>query len=170
VLDQELVFPECIPDEENIPARERALLDLFVQEYLVDYSPTNAAMRCGFQKSFAVQYGMQFMERPYVQRRIKALEFAPADPKADEEYNKARVKQALIKEAYYKGPGSSHAARVTALRALAELYGMQAPKRVEQNVKVQGGVMQVPGIASLDEWEQAAAESQEKLVRDTRSD
>lgn len=149
---------------DTLDPRQKALRDLFVAEYLIDYNQVNAAMRCGFPREFAVQFATQFMDEPYVQQRIKAMEFTPMDPKQEEEYNKQRIKTQLMREAMYKGPGSSHAARVSALTTLAKLNSMEPSKKVEQNINLQGGVMRVPAPpGSLDEWEQAASKSQADL-------
>ena len=148
---------------DTLDPRQKALRDLFVSEYLIDYNQTAAAMRCGFPREFAVQYAQKFMEEAYVQQKLKSLEMTPSDPAAEEAYNRQRIKQQLFREAYYKGPGSSHAARVSALSQLKQLYGMDAPKKAEVELKHRGGVMQVPAVAALEDWEAAAVASQEAL-------
>lgn len=148
--------------------REKALRDMFVSEYLVDYDQVKAAQRCGFNLQFAVEYAKRFMEESYVQQRIRDVTFMKVDEKAIEQFDKTRIKAALMAEAHYRGPGSSHAGRVAALSKLASLYGMEAPKKSAMDVTHKGGVMAVPGIASLAEWEQTAAESQDKLVANAR--
>lgn len=148
---------------DTMDPRQKALRDLFVAEYLVDYNQVKAAMRCGFPREFAVQYATQFMEEAYVAKKITQLEMTPADPAAELAYNQQRIKQQLMREAHYKGPGSSHAARVTALTTLAKLNGMEPVKKTEIDLKHRGGVMQVPGVADLDGWEAAAVASQEAL-------
>lgn len=148
--------------------RQKALLDLFISEYLIDFDAVDAAQRCGFQREFAIQYSKQFMDSPYVKRRVKELQLMKVDESQDAEFNKARIKSALIREAHYMGPGSSQSARVAALAQLAKLYGMEAPKKTEATVTHRGGVMAVPGIASMDEWEAAAESSQRDLVSDAR--
>ena len=148
--------------------REKALRDLFVSEYLVDYDQVKAAQLCGFTLQFAVEYAKKFMEEPYVQRRIREVTFMKVDEKAIEQFDKTRIKAALMAEAHYRGPGSSHSGRVAALSKLASLYGMEAPKKGSMDVTHRGGVMAVPGIASLSDWEQVAAESQDQLVANAR--
>lgn len=160
---------EGLPQPLKLNEREQALRDTFVAEYLVDYSAIRAAMRCGFPEEFAREWAPRLMSESYVQLKLKELALTPGDPKAEEDFNKQRIKQQLLREAHYYGPGSSHAARVSALKALTELYGMEAPKKTEALVKHQGGVMRAPGIAQLDSWESSAGESQDALVRDASS-
>lgn len=149
--------------------REKAIRDLFVSEYMVDYDPIAAALRCGYQKQFAIEFSVKFMDEPYVQQKINEVKFQVVDDKQELEYNKKRIKAALMVEAHYHGPGSSHAARVAALGRLAALNGMEAPK-VTANLNIhRGGVMAVPGIASLDEWEAKASMSQDQLVEHARN-
>lgn len=162
-------IPEALPADE-LNDRERALRDKFVFEYLYDYSPTKAAQRCGFQFQFALEYGRKFMEEPYVQMRIAELKQSQKfDNKEGLEYNKARVVQALMAEAHNYGFGSSHAARVSALKQLAFLYAMEPAKEVKTTVTHKGGVMAIPGIARLDDWEQAASASQDALADHARN-
>lgn len=149
--------------------REKALRDLFVEQYLIDFNSTLAAQRCGFERDFAIEYGRKFLSEPYVQQALMFARFADRDPAQFEAYNKKRIMQGLLAEAHYKGPGSSHAARVAALGKLSAIHGMEAPKKLEATLKHRGGVMQIPAIADIGEWEKAAVESQEKLVRDART-
>lgn len=143
---------------------ERAVRDRFVKEYLVDYDQKRAAMRCGYGESFAEAYADKFMNEPYVQQQIKALEVAlPEDPDAEEEHTKRVIRAALIREANYRGPGASHSARVNALAKLAVIHDMDAPTKVEADINNRGGVMMVPGIASAEEWGAVAAAAQKKL-------
>lgn len=159
------VLPDTAPRQKEMTEREKALRDAFVSEYLVDYDQVRAAMRCGFNRQFAQEYAKLFMDEPYVQKRINEVRFMKTDERALEEYDKARIKSSLMHEAHYHGPGSSQAARVAALGKLAAMYGMEAPKKIEANVAHRGGVMAVPGIAALDDWEQTASASQDELVR-----
>lgn len=68
-----------------------------------------------------------------------------------------------MKEAYYTGPGASHAARVNALSKLAVMHDMDAPTKIKAEVENRGGVMMVPGIADVAEWGKAAELAQRKL-------
>lgn len=158
-------LPTEVPQPDEMSPREKALRDLFVSEYLIDYDQVKAAQRCGFALQFAIEYGRKFMEEPYVQRRINEVRFKKIDERELEDYDKARIRTALMAEAHNRGPGSSHSARVSALSKLAALYGMEAPKKIDANVNHRGGVMAVPGIAALDEWEQQASASQDELTR-----
>jgi hypothetical protein len=50
------------------------------------------------------------------------------------------------------------------------VYGMDAPTRIKQEVEHRGGVMMVPVIASMDDWERTAVASQVALAEAARSD
>lgn len=158
-------LPNGLPAPEEMNPREKALRDMFVSEYLIDFDQVKAAMRCGFNQQFAVEYSRKFMEESYVQKRINEVRFMKVDDRALEEFDKTRIRSSLMAEAHYYGPGSSSASRVAALGKLALMYGMEAPKKVDVNAVHRGGVMAVPGIASLEDWEKGAAESQDELVK-----
>lgn len=154
-------------DDAPSDPRQKALRDLFVSEYLVDYDQIASALRCGFGIEMAREYGVRFMQEPYVQRRIKELQYVKYDESADTDFNQARIKARLLHEAHYYGPGATQSARVAALSTLAKMYGMEKPKTPAGAASV-GGVMQVPGISSIDDWEAAAVDSQTQLISDAR--
>lgn len=153
--------------EPELTEREKQLRNLFVDEYLVDYEPVAAAQRCGFQSSFAKDYAIKFMQESYVQKRIKEIEHAKIDESQTEQYNKQRVIAVLIKEAH--NPFTSGSARVAAASKLASIYGMDKQPEKAPEGGHRGGVLVVPGVASLDDWEAAAVASQTKLVADARN-
>ena len=167
--DQQAADPadSAVPEQNSLTEKEKALRDLFVAEYLVDYDRLAAAMRCGFEFQLAMEWSARLFQEPYVQQRIARLRIsADVDQDSLEEYNKRRVREGLISEAFYRGPGSSHSARVSALKALATINGM-VPKGDlgKGGPSEKGGVMAVPGIADIDDWEKTASASQDALVQ-----
>ena len=147
-------------------SREQALRDLFIKEYTVDFDAMAAAMRCGFTSVMAPQYAQQFMLEPYVKRRISHLSIHGEGNETEQrEFNKKRIVAGLMREAHYNGPGSSHAARVAAFSRLAQILGLDAEQK---NQGISGGVMVVPEIANVDDWENIAAAQQEKLRNDAQ--
>jgi hypothetical protein len=151
-----------------LSAAEKQLRERFVEEYLFDFSPSYAAVRCGLPLSFASDYANKWMEEPYVRQLIAERQKMLSDnPKLEAAENQRRILARLLKEAHYNGPGASHAARVSALSQLKQIYGMDAPQKFEINQANRGGVMQVPAIADIDAWEAAATASQEQLRKDS---
>ncbi|HWV45502.1 MAG TPA: terminase small subunit [Nitrospira sp.] len=154
----------------QLTASERVLRDKFIVEYLKDYDAFGASLRAGFMSTMAIEYAKRFLEEPYVQSEIARLERAAAeDPKAEEEQRKRFILASLTREANYRGPGSSHAARVAALAKLGNFLDMDGVQKTKNEHLHRGGVMAVPGIASLEDWEKAAKDSQTQLVKDTQT-
>ena len=147
--------------------KERELYDRFAEEFIVDQNATLAASRCGFQAGFAVDYGKLLITKAYVQRKISALRMRPPDTKADREYDRTltiNTLRSVAADPYQKG-----AARVAAASKLALLHGFNAPTRSQVDINgSRGGVVVLPGIASIDEWEKAAEASQKQLAEDSR--
>jgi hypothetical protein len=157
--------------QQAMSPQEKALRDKFVTEYLVDYDAWAACIRVGFLKTVAIEYAQHFMQEPYVQQEIARKQQAEAgDPKTQEAVERRLVKQWLIQEARYKGPGASHAARVAALGQLKNLLEMDGTKKSKKEITHRGGVMMVPAISNIDEWEKAAAAEQDKLIESSRED
>ena len=158
-------------DRADLGEQEKALRDTFVAEYLVDYDPLAAAMRCGFAASFAGDYAKKFLNESYVQQRLKQEQLTEPGSKQDvedeEKLNKRKILMGLLREAH--NPMISGSARVAALSRLAVIYGMDQPLKADAAGMHRGGVMMVPAIANLDAWENAAVASQTQLVLEARS-
>jgi hypothetical protein len=117
-------------DASHLSPGERAVRDKFVEEYLLDRDPTAACLRIGYDGPLAIQRGFEFLEESYVQKRIAYLDyhFEQEDPEAAQKRERRILKASLMREAHYRGPGSTHAARVAALSKLAQLARMDAPE------------------------------------------
>lgn len=153
--------------EPPLTDKEKLLRNLFVNEYLVDFDAIAAAQRCGFQASFAKDYAIKFMNESYTRKRIEEVKHTKIDTRASEEYDKARVKAVLMKEAHNQY--TTGAARVAAAAKLAVILGMDKPAETTNTHVHKGGVLMVPAIANLDDWEAIATASQAKLVSDARN-
>lgn len=156
-----------LPEEKEYTLSEKALRDFFIKQYLTDYDAFAAAIRCGFSPALAPQYSQKFMLEPYVLRQIKSIELEGNGKNETEERNalKQKVISGLVRESHYNGAGSSHAARVAAFSRLAQILGLDAEQK---NQGISGGVMVVPEIANVDDWENIAAAQQEKLRNDAQ--
>lgn len=116
-LDPSLFEPE-------LNDQEKALRELFVQEYLKDFNTVQACLRVGFQAAFATEYAKRFIQEPYVQRRIAELRVAaPSNEELQAQQDKALVLSVLREEAQ-NGQSTS---RVAAARQLAAIYKMDQP-------------------------------------------
>lgn len=170
-MTDEDTLPITEPDlAGDLTYREKALRDLFVNEYLTDYDSLQAAIRIGYARSYAREYAVRFMEEPYVLQQIKLRESNNSVEQSPEEMKK-RVMIGLIREANYRGPGCSQAARVAALGKLAEIHGMNAPTRTQSEITGANGqplngagVFVIPGIMTEEQWAEQAAAQQAALV------
>lgn len=159
---------------------DKQLRDRFISEYLRDYNSYAACVRLGFMDEMALQMAKEIMEEPYVRRGIADAEaqrakhlqternddlstlpegFVPHDMETD----KQRIVSGLFREAFYKGPGASHASRVSALGKLADIYKLTKEETTED--KVVSNVMVVPAIGSVSAWEEQASVQQAELKR-----
>lgn len=155
-------------NERTYSYREKALRDFFVKEYLVDYDAIGAAMRIGYNRGIAKEYAVRLMDEPYVAREIARMEAAPTEE--TDAALKKRIMAGLIREANYRGPGSSQAARVAALGKLAQLNGMEPATKTKTELTgadgqpLSAGQFVIPGVMTPEQWEQAARAQQEALV------
>ena len=122
-LDPRLMEPEP-------SGQEKALRDLFVQEYIKDFDPFQACLRVGFQAAFAVEYAKRFMSEAYVQRKIADLQRAtPENEDAQAKQDKALV-LSVLRQAAQNGP---YASRVQAAAKLATILGLDRDDSVEES-------------------------------------
>lgn len=168
-------FTNYLIRSQALSVNEMAVRDLFVKEYMHDYNAVAAALRCGYNSILAVEYSQKFMQDAYVVWKIRECEERIAvtqvdSPETAEALERQRIIEGLKREANYKGPGASAAARVAAHKALMDLFGFNAPKNSNVSHNVTQGVMICPGTASVEDWEAAAADSQRKLAEDTNDD
>lgn len=146
---------------------EKQLRDLFVNEYLFDYDKVEACIRIGFSSALAPRYADEFLKEPYTLQRIKLMQEAKdEDHRTQEDIYKQEV-LVTLRKALKIGPLQT---RVAAASRMATILGMDAPKKTSDKNSVRGGVMVIPSSQSLDDWENAAMESQLKLVQDTRNE
>lgn len=150
--------------------RERALRDLFVNEYLVDYDSFAAALRCGYAESYAREYAGKLMNETYVRQRIRELEVLPSEDDNPEKM-KNYVVVGLRREANYRGAGASPSARVAALAKISTIYGLDAPAKTKHELtgpdgQPLNGMLVIPGLMTMEQWAEAAEKQQADLVRD----
>lgn len=150
----------------ELTPREKALRDAFVEQYLIDYDEVAAAQRVGFQVAFAKDYAIKFMAEAYVRQRIEVVKHIKVDEKKMEQFDKETVRAILRREMH--NSHTSGAARVQAASKMAAILGMDKPVENKMTHIHKGGVLMVPAIANVNDWEAMAKSSQEKLVSDAR--
>jgi hypothetical protein len=145
---------------------ERALYDIFCEEYLVDLDATRAASRCGFQAGFARDYGQMLFTKSYVQKKIAALQRAKLDEKDERAFDAINIRARL--RAIINDDRQKASARVAAARELNTMHGLHNQEKQSSDVGQRGGIVLLPSIANLTEWEAAATASQSALAEESR--
>lgn len=108
----------------SLPEEEKALRDLFVQEYLLDFDPVMACIRIGFIVEFAQQFAIKLMQEPYVRNLLaQAMRKTADNPEEEKKSDLALIKHGL-REAGQHGP---YANRVQAWKTLAQIQGFDKP-------------------------------------------
>lgn len=119
-------------DNEPTP-QQKALWDKFVEEYVKDFNSVEAAMRIGFNVTFAVEYGRIFLGQPYVQRLIMKKKMEPVPETEDEVQKDKSLIIATLRETMLNG---QPATRVVAAKTLAGIHGLdQAPDRSSEELE-----------------------------------
>lgn len=152
----EAITADTITDEAKLR------MDLFVTEYLHDFSAKKAWVRAGLSEN-TVQKAYEWLRTGYVQSKIKEMVET-----LEEEHLVTRnsILAGIKREAHNFGEDSNSMARTGAYKLLAQLRGMLI-KKTESKVEHRGGVMVVP-MPSAGQWEQVALESQTALKHEVR--
>lgn len=139
-----------------------AIIERYIDEYVFDFDAVKACQRLGYSPEVAQQQAVLIMRDPGTQTRLRE---AMEDQRLDSRLPN-RVISMLMREANDYGEGSTGAARVSALRQLSNILGMddlpQKQKEIEADV-VDGSVMVLPQIADVSNWEETAVAAQENL-------
>lgn len=177
-MDLDKILGECT----TIPPSQKQEYDTFIKEYFKDYDSYRAVLRMNYDGEEALEKAKQLWENPYVQQAIAEIQDNRSalfkqneerDPNKlpddfvpnDEELDKQRIVSALFREGFYKGPGSTQSARVSALTKLASIYKLDMDKPPEADGR---SVMIVPGEMSLEDWEAQAKKQQTQLKEEVK--
>ena len=99
----------------------------FVEEYLVDFNATQAAIRAGYSAKTAHVIGCENLRKPNI---TDALAERAERLTEEADVTTRDVIDGLLKEARFEGDGSSHAARIAAWAHLGKYLKMFA-ERIE---------------------------------------
>lgn len=100
----------------------------FVEEYLVDFNATQAAIRAGYSAKTAPAIGCENLTKPNI---TEALAERAKRLTEEADVTTKDVIDGLLREARLTGEGSSHAARITAWAHLGKYLRVFAD-RIEQ--------------------------------------
>jgi hypothetical protein len=166
-----IVDPEDAEDDElvdfsKMQPRKQLRLQRFCQEYIKDFNAAASVQRMGYpyDRLIAAAKGTQFLAEPYSQYYLGELM-----QKCEEAaiVTKNEILFGLKRESNYYGIDGSAPARISALRSLAKILGLEITK-VQGNIEIGGGVMALPFTGSLEQWEEACKSAQAKLKEDVR--
>jgi hypothetical protein len=106
---------------------EIALRDSFIGEYMQDFNPFLAAIRCGFIAAHSVEWGKRLLEDAYVQKKVLELTRRPPEDPA----KAAEADKELIANTYRSVIATgSKSEQVAAARSLALMRGFEKPDTV----------------------------------------
>jgi hypothetical protein len=142
---------------------EKELHNKFIEEFLFDFDDVKAAIRCGFSAASAKQYGPQMYASAYVQRQLKEF--------YNEEKNAGRSDVALVKATLRNTMiNGGYKEAVMAATQMKSICGMEAPAKQGLQSGHRGGIMRLPAIASLNEWEKVAESHQRNVMKEQKDE
>ena len=134
----------------------------FVEHYLTCFNASESARRMGCEGASAASQGWEFLHNEFTQAELDKRFKRHAN---ENHHARNEIIAMLYREANYFGEGASHAARVRAQTQLSKIFGMETLK-IEAETKQTTGVMIMPATQSLEDWMNAAAPAQSKLIND----
>lgn len=143
----------------------KRLREKFVREYIKDFNGSEAMRRMGYKHSAVHVHASKFLRHPYTQWFLRKL-MDEMDEKSI--VNRNIVLLGLVREANERGPDSTHSARVSAFKTIARCLGMEVHK-VDGKIAIEGGgVLAVPLVGSVEDWEKLSTAAQAKLKEAVR--
>lgn len=138
----------------------------YAARYLLVGNPAQAAADVGVPKDSVKEFLQVAATHPVVLDMIAEAENEVPDFSDATAMKKFILKQ-LLRESQYKGPGAQAAARIAALKAIAELTGIEPPKKIDLTGGGNGGMMMIP-LMDAAMWEQSAEKMQDDLKKAAR--
>lgn len=138
----------------------------YAERYLLIGNTRQAALDVGVPADSVNEFIQNTTKHPEVLRILAEAELEMPNFEDQVSVKKYILKQ-LMKEANFKGAGAQQSARIAALKAIAELTGIEPPKKVEVNSGMQGGMMMVP-LMDAAMWETSAEKMQDELKKAAR--
>lgn len=105
----------------------------FVEEYLIDFNATQAAIRAGYSEKTSYSIGQENLKKPEIKNEIDRLTNVMTEKAI---VTKEMVLQGLLDEARCNDEGSSHSARVSAWAHLGKHLNIFTEK-VELSGKIE---------------------------------
>lgn len=116
---------------------------MFINEYLIDFNATQAAIRAGYSESTAQQIGSENLLKPVIKieidKRMKEFEEKAL-------VTKEMVIKGLLSEAQEYGEGASHSARVASWAHLGKHLNMFTDK---VDLTTNGEALNKPTVINL---------------------
>ena len=143
---------------------EKLRYEEFARQYIIDHNQTRAACRMGYPHEKASDVGNKLFWKPYTQAYLTVL-IRSLEERAIVGRN--QVLSGLLAEANNYGPDATSMSRIMAWKTIGQILGMFIAK-VEISAN-SSGVMEVPMVRSVNEWEALASGSQQGLLEAART-
>lgn len=138
----------------------------YAQRYLLIGNTRQAALDVGVPADSVNEFIQNTTKHPEVLRILAEAELEMPNFDDADSVKKYILKQ-LMKEANFRGVGAQQSARITALKAIAELTGIEPAKKIDVNAGLPGGMIMVP-VMDAAQWESSAEAMQEELKQRAR--
>jgi hypothetical protein len=137
---------------------------LFANEYLYDFHPGRAMERLGVDRAESEALGNRYLRHWFVQRKIRSIIHNFRESNIASEGN---ILSLMYRDASNFHPLANPVARVNAQKQIAKVMCMEPDdkiKAISAGAKATGGgVMIVPAMGSMADWERETAEEQARL-------
>jgi hypothetical protein len=146
------------------PVHTKLNCEAFARQYIIDFNQKRAAIRMGYDEQSANVMGNHLFWHSYTQAYLVALIRGMEETTI---VGRNEVLAGLLREAHAYGMDASSATRIAAWKEIAKILGMYVARiEISQN---SSGVMEVPLVRDVNEWEQISAVSQGMLMEAARS-
>jgi hypothetical protein len=150
--------------KEDLSEVEKSLHDKFFAEFLHDFDIQKAAMRIGFSPDGARKHGPELYCSEYVQNLLKDFYSNEKNvQKADVTLVKMTLRDVMV--------NGSDKDRISAANQMKGILGIDAPLKTQQiGAGHMGGILRLPAVANLNEWEKIAERHQKAVMTEQKDE
>lgn len=138
-------------------------MDKFLFEYIYDYEPELAAIRCGIKKPYAKNIALGFLDTQYFQLKLKEYNTEKNALLDDTELLRRDLVRNLLDILRYNGAEVAQSARIAASKEITALMGLANKQESNTEDEFKSGVMVVPASLPVGDWSNQAIASQAAL-------
>jgi len=159
------IMPTLAMKADTLTQIERDTIDKYIIEYVFDKDEEKAAIRMGISRVYAKSIAKNFVDTPYFQIKLKEYSIEKDALLDDADLLRREIVRNLIDVMKYNGENASQSARISSAKEISAIMGLAAKQQLSNEDEFANGVMVLPSLLPIDEWNSQSIASQAALYK-----